>query len=167
MCIRDSLGIGIVIDELIVLLPLSFSRILCAVLLTVSAFSFTVTGIGEVSDYQKTSDIDVALTSQLINLDTKENITNTDKNVYVFSGQHYYDETKCVSWLDHIRGVSGNYADFTGCMRHITGAANTNNVIDVYKRQIQFLITSFASSGPSTSFTTVSLPSRDLYTLKK
>ena len=82
------LGIGIVIDELIVLLPLSFSRILCAVLLTVSAFSFTVTGIGEVSDYQKTSDIDVALTSQLINLDTKENITNTDKNVYVFSGQH-------------------------------------------------------------------------------
>ena len=115
------LGIGIVIDELIVLLPLLFSRILCAVLLTVSAFSFTVTGIGEVSDYQKTSDIDVALTSQLINLDTKENITNTDKNVYVFSGQHYYDETKCVSWLDHIRGVSGNYADFTGCMRHITG----------------------------------------------
>ncbi len=123
------LGIGIVIDELIVLLPLSFSRILCAVLLTVSAFSFTVTGIGEVSDYQKTSDIDVALTLQLINLDTKENITNTDKNVYVFSGQHYYDETKCVSWLDHIRGVSGNYADFTGCMRHITGAANTNNVM--------------------------------------
>ena len=123
------LGIGIVIDELIVLLPLSFSRILCAVLLTVSAFSFTVTGIGEVSDYQKTSDIDVALTSQLITLDTKENITNTDKNVYVFSGQHYYDETKCVSWLDHIRGVSGNYADFTGCMRHITGAANTNNVM--------------------------------------
>lgn len=47
------LGIGIVIDELIVLLPLSFSRILCAVLLTVSAFSFTVTGIGEVSDYKK------------------------------------------------------------------------------------------------------------------
>ena len=45
------------------------------------------------------------------------------------SGQHYYDETKCVSWLDHIRGVSGNYADFTGCMRHITGAANTNNVM--------------------------------------
>ena len=55
------LGIGIVIDELIVLLPLSFSRILCAVLLTFSAFSFTVTGIGEVSDYQKTS----ALTSLL------------------------------------------------------------------------------------------------------
>ena len=71
-----------------------------AVLLTVSAFSFTVTGIGEVSDYQKTSDIDVALTSQLItNLDTKEDVANTDKNVHVLSGQHYYDETKCVSWL--------------------------------------------------------------------
>lgn len=123
------LGIGIIIDELIILLPLSISRILSAVLLTVSAFAFTVTGIGEISDYQKTSDIDVELTSQLIKLDTKEHITNTDKNVYVFGGQHYYDETKCVSWLDHIRGVSGNYADFTGCMRHTTGVAETNNIM--------------------------------------
>lgn len=122
------LGIGIIIDELIVLLPLSFGRILSAFLLTVSAFIFTVTGIGEVSDYQKTSDIDVALTSQIINLDTKENITDTNKNVYVFGGQHGYDETKCIHYLEHTRGVSGSYADLTGCVQHITGVAETNNI---------------------------------------
>lgn len=123
------LGAGIIIDELIMLFPSAVSKALCAVIITCLAFVFTVAGIGEVRDYQQTSDFDVYITQQLIDLDTENNITNVDKNTYVFGGQHYYEETKCISYLDHIRGVSGNYADITGCMRHLTNVPFTNNLM--------------------------------------
>lgn len=123
------LGIGIIIDELLILLPKTVCKITCGLCVTVLAFIFTVAGIGEVRDYQLTSDFDTHITQQLIDLDTPERISNSHKNTYVFGGQHYYEESKCVSYLDHIRGASGNYADITGCMRHITGTPDTNNIM--------------------------------------
>lgn len=122
------LGIGIVIDEILMLLPYKLSRILCAPALTFFAFIFTIAGIGEVCDYQKTSDFDVYITQQLIDLDTPERITDVNKNTYLFGGQHSYEETRCIHYLDHIRGASGNYADITGCMRHLTNVPFTNSI---------------------------------------
>lgn len=123
------LGIGILIDELSVLLPKTFGKITCGLLITVLTFVFTVAGIGEIKDYLQTSDFDVYITNQLIDLDTPQRISNPNKNTYVFGGQHYYEESKCVSYLDHIRGASGNYADITGCMRHLIGTPYTNNIL--------------------------------------
>lgn len=123
------LGIGIIIDELFMLLPSKINKILCGALLTCLAFVFTVAGIGEVKDYQQTSDFDVYITQQLIDLDSAERISDPYKNTYIFGGQHYYEESKCISYLDHIRGASGNYADITGCMRHLTNTPDTNNIM--------------------------------------
>ena len=122
------LGIGIVIDEILMLLPYKLSRILCTPALTFFAFIFTIAGIGEVCDYQKTSDFDVYITQQLIDLDTPERITDVNKNTYLFGGQHSYEETRCIHYLDHIRGASGNYADITVCMRHLTNVPFTNSI---------------------------------------
>ena len=122
------LGIGLVIDELLTLLPYTLNRAVCAVALTCLAFVFTVAGIGEVRDYQQTSDFDVYITQQLIDLDTPERITDVNKNTYLFGGQHSYEETRCIHYLDHIRGASGNYADITGCMRHLTNVPFTNSI---------------------------------------
>ncbi|MCC8161455.1 MAG: glucosyltransferase domain-containing protein [Oscillospiraceae bacterium] len=121
-------GAGIMLDELLMLLPNKASKTLCAVIMTCLAFVFTVSGIGEVSDYRQTSDFDVYITQQIVDMD-EEHVTDVDKNTYVFGGQHYYEETWCISYLDHIRGVSGNYADITGCMRHLTNVAFTNNIM--------------------------------------
>lgn len=123
------LGIGLCAEELLMLLPYRINQILTAVLITCAAFVFTVSGIGEVRDYQTVSDFDTYITQQIIDLDTEQNITDIDKNTYVFGGQHCYEETKCIHYLDHIRGASGNYADFTGCMQHLTGKAWTNNLV--------------------------------------
>lgn len=123
------LGAGIIIDEILMLLPCALNKILCAVLITFFAFRFTVAGIGEVSDYQQVSDFDVYITQQLIDLDTPERITDVDKNTYLFGGQHSYEETRCIHYFDHIRGASGNYADITGCMRHLTNVPFTNNIV--------------------------------------
>lgn len=123
------LGAGIIIDEILMLLPCALNKILCAVLITFFAFRFTVAGIGEVSDYQQVSDFDVYITQQLIDLDTPERITDVDKNTYLFGGQHSYEETRCIHYFDHIRGASGNYADITGCMRHLANVPFTNNIV--------------------------------------
>lgn len=123
------IGIGITSDEIFTLLPKHFGRIIYGSIVAVIAFIFTVSGIGEVSEYSQTSQIDVELTKSIIELDTAENITNPDKNVYVFGGQHGYPETRCIHYLEHIRGVSGTYAEITGCMRYLTDVSNTNNIL--------------------------------------
>ena len=133
------LGIGLCAEELLMLLPYRINQILTAVLITCGAFVFTVSGIGEVSDYRTVSDFDTNITQQIIDLDTEQNITDIDKNTYVFGGQHCYEETKCIHYLDHIRGASGNYADFTGCMQHLTGKAWTNNLVPFTYGDIQIL----------------------------
>lgn len=122
-------GAGIIIEELIALLPSAAGKPLRAAAAAFSAFVFTIAGIGGVSDYQKTSGFDLQITKQLIALDTEHNITNPDKNTYIFGGQHYYEECSGAAYLDNIRGASGNYADITGCMRHLTGIAQTNNLL--------------------------------------
>lgn len=122
-------GIGIMIEELLAILPRFINRIITCIALSFLAFVFTVAGIGEVHDYQATSDFDVHITEQLIDLDTPEHITDIDKNTYLFGGQHSYEETRCIHYFDHIRGASGNYADITGCMRHLTSHAWTNNIM--------------------------------------
>lgn len=129
------LGIGIMLDELMTLFPRGISQ----AALTVIVFVFTVAGIGEVRDYQRVSEFDTYITKQLIELDRDGNLTNVDKNTYVFGGQHSYEETRCIHYLDHIRGASGSYADFTGCMRHLTGKAFTNNIIPFTYADIQIL----------------------------
>lgn len=129
------LGIGIMFDELMALFPRGISQ----AALTVIVFVFTVAGIGEVRDYQRVSEFDTYITKQLIELDRDGNLTNVDKNTYVFGGQHSYEETRCIHYLDHIRGASGSYADFTGCMRHLTGKAFTNNIIPFTYADIQIL----------------------------
>lgn len=133
------LGIGLFADELLMLLPRRINCVLTAVLLTGVSFVFTVSGIGEVRDYQTVSDFDRHITQQILDLDTEGNVTNIDKNTYVFGGQHCYEETKCIHYLDHIRGTSGNYADFTGCMQHLAGKAWTNNLVPFTYGDIQIL----------------------------
>lgn len=133
------LGIGLAAEEVLMLLPYRANRIATAVLITCSAFVFTVAGIGEVRDYQTVSEFDTYITQQIIDLDTEQNVTNIDKNTYVFGGQHCYEETKCIHYLDHIRGASGSYADFTGCMQHLTGKAWTNNLVPFTYGDIQIL----------------------------
>lgn len=123
------LGIGLIADEMISLLPKNVGRIVCCISLTAVTFVFTVSGIGEVNEYQTTSDIDTNITSSLISLATTERITDVDKNTYLFGGQHYYADNNCINYLEHIRGVSGNYADITGCMRHLTDTCETNNIL--------------------------------------
>lgn len=133
------LGIGLAVEEILMLLPYRVNQIITAVLITCSAFVFTAAGIGEVRDYQTVSDFDMYITQQIIDLDTEQNVTNIDKNTYVFGGQHCYEETKCIHYLDHIRGASGNYADLTGCMQHLTGKAWTNNLVPFTYGDIQIL----------------------------
>ena len=123
------LGIGLIADELLTLLPYRANRILTAVLLSVLAFGFTTAGIGEAISYKHTSEYDAYITEQLVELDTPERISDPDRNTYLFGGQHYYVDNASINYLDHIRGVSGNYADITGCMRHITGVPFTNNIM--------------------------------------
>lgn len=133
------LGIALAVEEVLMLLPYRANQIVTAVLVTCSALVFTVAGIGEVRDYQTVSDFDTYITQQIIDLDTEQNVTNIDKNTYVFGGQHCYEETKCIHYLDHIRGASGNYADLTGCMQHLTGKAWTNNLVPFTYGDIQIL----------------------------
>lgn len=133
------LGIGIIIDGLLTLLPHKVGKVITFAILACAAFVFTVSGIGEVQDYRKVSEFDTYITRQLIELDTENNLTNVDKNTYVFGGQHAYEETRCIHYLDHIRGASGSYADFTGCMQHLTGKAFTNNIIPFTYADIQIL----------------------------
>lgn len=133
------LGIGLFADELLMLLPYRINQIIVAVTISCAAFVFTVAGIGEVRDYQTVSDLDTYITQQIIDLDTENNITDIDKNVYVFGGQHCYEETKCIHYLDHIRGASGSYAELTGCMQHLTGRAWTNNLVPFTYGDIQIL----------------------------
>lgn len=133
------LGIGVIIDELLMLLPTQARRVSSAALTAAVAFVFTVSGIGEVREYQTVSDYDVYITRQLVHMDTENNITNVDKNTYLFGGQHGYMEINCVHDLDHIRGASGSYAELTGCMRHITRTAQTNNIVPFTYGDIQIL----------------------------
>lgn len=123
------LGIGLIADEIISIFPKNTGRIVCCASLTLITFCFTVSGIGEVNEYRATYNSDVKITSSLISLATKERITDVDKNTYVFGGQHYYTDNSCIKYLEHIRGASGNYADITGCMRHLTGVGETNNIL--------------------------------------
>ena len=133
------LGAGLMIDELLTLLPRALNRTVSALALTCLAFIFTIAGVGEVRDYQQTSDFDVYITQQLIDLDTPERITDVNKNTYLFGGQHSYEETRCIHYLDHIRGASGNYADITGCMRHLTNVPFTNSIATFTYGDIQIM----------------------------
>lgn len=123
------LGVGIIFEELLSLLPLQINRILIAFFAVFLSLNSVIVGIGEVSDYQKTSDYDTYITQQIIDLDTKERITDVNKNTYVFGGQHYYYDLDCIKYHDHIRGASGNYAELTGCMQHLTNVAFTNSLV--------------------------------------
>lgn len=133
------IGIGVVIEELIALFPTSPRKVLICALVSVSAFVFTVAGIGEVREYQTVSDFDVYITQQLVDMDTDGNLTNIDKNTYLFGGQYGYEESDCIHYIDHIRGASGTYAELTGCMRHLTHTAWTNNIVPFTYGDIQIL----------------------------
>lgn len=123
------IGIGIIADELLTLLPPAPKYTLTAALAAAAAFVFTVSGIGEIRDYQTVSDFDAYITQQLVDMDTENNLTDIDKNTYLFGGQHSYEETRCIHYLDHIRGASAAYAELTGCMQHLTNVAFTNSIM--------------------------------------
>ena len=133
-------GAGIMLDEALMLLPHAVSKILCGVLSALLAFVFTTAGIGEVREYRATSDTDVSIISQIIELDAEHNVTNADKNTYLFGAEQYYDETGCIQYLEHIRSGIGYYADITGCMRHLTGKSDTNNIMPFKENDVQGII---------------------------
>lgn len=141
------IGAGIIMDELIALLPKTAGKISCGILISCIAFVFTVAGIGEVQDFRQTSEFDVHITQQILDLDPEGNVSNPDKNTYVFGGQHYYEESKCIGYFDHIRGASGNYADITGCMRHLTGTPYTNNILTFTYGDTQYVKPYFDTEG--------------------
>ena len=123
------IGIGIIVDEIITLLPKIPAKIIAAILCSTCAFIFTVSGVGEVMEYQNTSDYDEYIAKQMINLDSDGNLTNPDKNSYLFDAQFYYDESGCIRYQDHIRSATSTYADLTGCIRHLTKTAFTNSIM--------------------------------------
>lgn len=133
------LGAGIVIEEIIAVLPLAPRRILTGAAVSAAAFVFTVSGAGEVSEYRLVSDFDEYIARQLVDMDTGGNLTNVDRNTYLFGGQHGYEEDDCIHYLDHIRGASGGYAELTGCVRHLTDTAYTNNIVTFTYGDIQIL----------------------------
>ena len=43
---------------------------------------------------------------------------------------------KTVEWFESVRGACSNYADITGCMRHMSGVEFTNNLTPIKDGEI-------------------------------
>ncbi len=125
------IGIAIVLEEIILLIPFRTRRVFNAVLVSVLSFSLTVSGLGIIDKYQNTSKTDRNIVGQILKLDKKKFVTNVDRNTYLLGAVAYYKEIESVEWFESIRGVCSGYADITGCMRHLSGICNTNNLTPV------------------------------------
>ena len=71
------------------------------------------------------------IVNEILALDTENFAVNPDRNTYLLGAEPYYDDVHSVGWLESIRGACGGYADLTGCLRHVTGVTNTNNLTPV------------------------------------
>lgn len=125
------IGIGLAAEELMLIMPKNGRRIINFFLVPALSCCFAVSGMGTVSQYQKTSAEDERIVSQILSADTENFVTNPDRNTYLLGAAPYYKSVKSVEWLESIRGACSGYADLTGCMRHKAGKVNTNNLTPV------------------------------------
>ncbi len=125
------IGIGLAVCELALLTPQKIQTALRCAVTAALTFVFAVSGMGITSQYIKTSEEDVRIVNEILALDTENFAVNPDRNTYLLGAKPYYDDVKSVGWLESIRGACSGYADLTGCMRHMTGVTNTNNLTPV------------------------------------
>ena len=125
------IGIGLAVCELALLTPQKIQPVLHCIVTAALTFVFAVSGMGITSQYIKTSEEDVRIVNEILALDTENFAVNPDRNTYLLGAKPYYDDVKSVGWLESIRGACSGYADLTGCMRHMTGVTNTNNLTPV------------------------------------
>ena len=114
-------GIGILIEEILMLLSYKIRCVTVAVSVTALSLLFTVSGWGIVDEYQNTSKTDMKIVKQILDLDYNKDVTNVDRNTYLLGAESYYKNVKTVEWFESVRGACSNYADITGCMRHMSG----------------------------------------------
>lgn len=122
------IGIGLAVEELMLLVPYGARKIMNIVIVSVLSCVFTVSGMGIVMQYQQTSETDVRIVKQILELDTENFATNPDRNTYLLGAEPYYKNIESVRWLESIRGACSSYADLTGCLRHVSGMNDTNNL---------------------------------------
>ena len=125
------IGIGLAACELALLTPQKIQPVLRCTVTAALTFVFAVSGMGITSQYIKTSEEDVRIVNEILALDTENFAVNPDRNTYLLGAKPYYDDVGSVGWLESIRGACSGYADITGCMRHLTGVTNTNNLTPV------------------------------------
>lgn len=125
------IGIGLAACELALLTPKKIQPVLRTAVTAALTFVFEVSGMGITSQYIKTSEEDVCIVNEILALDTENFAVNPDRNTYLLGAEPYYDDVHSVEWLESIRGACSGYADLTGCLRHMTGVTNTNNLTPV------------------------------------
>lgn len=125
------IGIGLAACELALLTPQKLQPVLRCAVTAALTFVFAVSGMGITNQYIKTSEEDVRIVNEILASDTENFAVNPDRNTYLLGAKPYYDDIHSVGWLESIRGACSGYADLTGCMRHVTGVTNTNNLTPV------------------------------------
>ena len=130
------IGIGILIEEILMLLSYKIRCVTVAVSVTALSLLFTVSGWGIVDEYQNTSKTDMKIVKQILDLDYNKDVTNVDRNTYLLGAESYYKNVKTVEWFESVRGACSNYADITGCMRHMSGVEFTNNLTPIKDGEI-------------------------------
>ena len=125
------IGIGLLLCEFALLTPQKIQPVLRTAVTAVLTFVFAVSGMGITSQYVKTSEEDVRMVNEILALDTDNSVVNPNRNTYLLGAKWYYDDVESVGYLESIRAACSGYAYITGCMRHITGITDTNNLTPI------------------------------------
>lgn len=124
-------GFGVIIEEILMLLPYCVRRIIIPITVSVLSAVFAVSGMGTVDKFQNVSQTDKNIVNQILALDKDKFVTNVDRNLYLFGAVSYYKDIETIEYFESIRGACSGYADITGCMWHVSGVSHTNNLTPV------------------------------------
>jgi hypothetical protein len=93
-------------------------------------FVFTVTGIGEIAQYNKTSQIDMSIARQLIESEDGAKVCSDQYSTYLFGATQNYFNTS-VQYYEHIKAAVESYGAITGCVKQLSQNPYIENIMPV------------------------------------
>ncbi len=146
-----TVGIGVMFDELLSLIPRKVRTGICAVIFSCAAFVFTVSGAGEVSRYNDVSAHDSQIVRNITDDDFANDLMSPDIHAYLLDTVAYYPDTESTEYYENIRAACSGIADLSGCLMHELNTRNINHIVPVENGA------EFKTAGDETDFETLLL----------
>jgi hypothetical protein len=124
------IGLGIIAEAIVYWISDRFSKKIYSVVVTVLIFVFTVTGVGEIAQYNKTSQIDASIAKALIDSEDGTKVCSQQYSTYLFGAKQSYFNTS-VQYYEHIKTAIESYGALTGCVKQLTQNPYIENIMPV------------------------------------